>query len=91
MKYKSTNMLDQKFKALANPTRREILIMLSQKSLYASEIAKEFSISFASISHHLQKLEASKLIISKRKGQYKQYSLCIEELEEISLWITNLI
>ena len=56
MKYEKSDFLDKKFKALANPTRREILILLSEKPLNAGEIATKFTISFASISHHLQKL-----------------------------------
>lgn len=91
MKYEKSDLLDKKFKALANPTRREILILLSKKPLNAGEIATKFTISFASISHHLQKLEASKLIISKHIGINIQYSLCISEFEEIYLWIANLI
>lgn len=91
MRYEKGNLLDKKFKALSNTTRREILILLKEKPLNAGEIANYFTYSFASILNHLHILEESGLVISKRNGSYKQYSLCAEALEEIYLWLTNLI
>ncbi len=91
MRYEKGNLLDKKFKAIADNTRREILTLLKASPLKAGEIANYFTISFASVSHHLQKLEESGLVISKRAGKYKEYHLCIEALDEIYLWITNLI
>ena len=45
------------FKALNDPTRRQILEMLQEKDLTAGEIAEKFKISFPSISHHLDLLK----------------------------------
>ena len=91
MRYEKGNLLDKKFKALSNTTRREILMLLKEKPLNAGEIANCFTYSFASISHHLHMLEESGLVTSKRNGSHKQYSLCAEAFEEINLWLTNLI
>lgn len=91
MRYEKGNLLDKKFKAIADSTRREILILLKTSPLKAGEIANHFTISFASVSHHLQKLEESGLVVSKRTGKYKEYHLCIEALDDIYLWIVNLI
>ena len=53
MKNERENALDKKFHALSNPTRREILMRLSQKPHSAGEIAGYFQITPASISYHL--------------------------------------
>lgn len=90
MKYEKGSQLDKKFKAIANNIRYEIIILLAENPLNAGEIASCFSVSFASISHHLQKLEESGLVISMRAGKYKQYSLCTKAFEEIYLWLANL-
>jgi len=88
---KANKLLDKKFYAIANDTRRKILELLRDNPLTAGEITNCFSISPASISYHLQKLEQSNLVTSKRLGQYKQYRLNKEAFEEIYLWLTNLI
>ena len=91
MKCERGSLLDKKFKAIADNTRYEIIKLLAEKTLTAGEIADCFTASFASISHHLQTLEASGLVTSKRVGKYKHYSLCPEAFEEIYLWLINLI
>ena len=57
------------FKALGDPTRREILEMLAKKDLNAGKIADAFNISKPSISNHLTILKNAKMITSKRNGQ----------------------
>ena len=91
MKYEDRSPLDKKFKAIAGNTRYEIIKLLAERPLSASEIASHFTFSFASISHHLQKLEESGLVASKRAGKYKNYSLCVEAFEEMYSWLVNLI
>lgn len=90
MRYEHDNLLDKKFKAIANGTRRKIITLLKDKQLNAGEIAEYFAVSFASISHHLQKLEESGLVTSKQVGRYKQYNLCTEAFDEIYLWLVSL-
>lgn len=63
------------FKALSDPTRREILKMLNNKDLNAGEIAKAFNMSKPSISKHLDILREAELISSEKKGQFIIYSL----------------
>lgn len=84
------DLLDKKFKAVADDTRRKIITLLSERLLNAGEIANRFTISSASISYHLQKLEQSDLITSRRLGRYTQYRLNREAFEEIYLWLTTL-
>jgi ArsR family transcriptional regulator, arsenate/arsenite/antimonite-responsive transcriptional repressor len=74
------------FKALNDATRREILEMLHEKDLTAGEIADRFSISFPSISHHLDLLKQAKLVTAEKEGQYVYYSLNTTVVDEIMKW-----
>jgi ArsR family transcriptional regulator len=74
------------FKALNDPTRRQILELLQEKDLTAGEIVEQFNISFPSISHHLDLLKQAKLVSSKKDGQYVYYSLNTTVVDEILKW-----
>jgi ArsR family transcriptional regulator len=78
------------FKALDDPTRREILNMLKEKDMTAGEIADKFNISKPSISHHLDILKQAKLVVAIKKGQFQLYSLNTTIMDEIIQWLMNL-
>lgn len=78
------------FKALNDSTRREILELLREKDLTAGEIVKQFDISGASISHHLELLKRAGLIDSKKDRQFVIYRLNTTVLDEILKWIIQL-
>ena len=82
--------LQQTLKALADPTRREILNLLKQGKLSAGEITDHFDITAAAISRHLSVLKDADLIEDSREGKYIYYTLNASVLEEIMLWITDL-
>ena len=82
--------LQKTLKALADPTRREILNMLKQSSLSAGEIVERFDMTGASISRHLSVLKDADLIHDRREGKFIYYELNASVLEEIMLWISNL-
>ena len=82
--------LQQTLKALADPTRREILNLLKNGKLSAGEIADHFDITGAAISRHLSLLKDADLIEDTRDGKYIFYELNASVLEEILLWITEL-
>ena len=75
--------LNLAFKALADPTRREILKMLQAGDLSAGEIARNFSMSKPSISHHLGVLKQAGLVIDERQGQNIVYSLNTTVFQEV--------
>ena len=77
-------------KALADPTRREILELLKNRRLSAGEIVEHFSVTGASISRHLSVLKEADLIRETREGKFIYYDLNASVLEEIMLWITQL-
>ena len=63
------------YKALSDPTRREILAMLKDSDMTAGAIAEHFDISKPSISHHLATLRGAELVEATRRGQEIVYSL----------------
>ena len=77
------------FKALNDPTRREILELLKKSDLTAGEIADQFNISKPSISHHLDLLKQAGLVQSVKEGQYIYYSLNTTVMDEIVKWFVG--
>lgn len=71
------------FKALADPSRREIIRFLKTQSMTAGEIAEKFNISKPSISHHLSILKQAGLVDDERKGQNIVYSLNTTVFEDV--------
>mgnify|MGYP001624259202 CR=1 FL=1 len=74
------------FKALAAPTRRQILRLLSDKDMSAGEIAQYFDMTKPSISHHLSILKGAGLILDERQGQSIIYSLNMTLMQDIIRW-----
>ncbi len=70
--------------ALADGTRREILTLLKSRPHTAGEIADQFSLSAATVSHHLSVLKESGLINSNKRAQTIIYSLNSAAVKEIS-------
>jgi DNA-binding transcriptional ArsR family regulator len=68
------------FRALADPTRRQILQDLRSGELAAGQIAARFSISGPSISRHLTVLKGAGLIAERREANHIYYSLIEERL-----------
>ena len=77
-------------RALADPTRREILELLKGGRLSAGQIVDHFPVTGASISRHLSVLKEADLIRDTREGKFIYYELNASVLEEIMLWITQL-
>ncbi|MBU0614137.1 autorepressor SdpR family transcription factor [Patescibacteria group bacterium] len=83
--------MDKAFKALGDPTRRKILQLLKKGDFPAGEIQKHFKITAPSLSHHLDILKRSELVISERKGQFIYYSLNTSVFQEVVKGLMNLI
>lgn len=77
-------------RALADPTRREILNILKAGALPATEIGEHFQMSAAAVSKHLTILREAELVRSRREGKYIYYELSASVLEEVMLWLTDL-
>ena len=77
------------FKALSDPTRREILNLLKRGDLSAGEIADRFDMTAATISHHLSVLKQADLILERREGKYIYYQLNLSVFEELLSWLKD--
>ena len=77
-------------RALADPTRREILNLLKKDSMAAGEIGEHFDMTAAAVSRHLSVLKEAELIRDRRQGKFIIYELNASVLEEILLFITDL-
>lgn len=82
---------DGVFKALADPTRREILELLAQTDLTAGEIAERFPVAFASVSHHLGVLKDAGLVASEREGQFIRYRLNTTVYQDAIRYLMNVV
>ena len=78
------------FKALNDPTRRQMLDLLRERDLTAGEIADSFDMTKPSISHHLDLLRQAGLVESVKQGQFITYSLNTTVLDELLVWLMNL-
>lgn len=79
------------FKALSDPTRRQILNLLKEKDLTAGEISDHFNISKPSISQHLKILKMAELVQDEKQGQYILYSLNTTVFQELISWALEFI
>ena len=78
------------FKALADPTRRQILRLLRDDDLTAGEIAEQFEISWPSVSRHLSLLAGADLVTATREGAHIRYRLATSVLEDIVTELADL-
>ena len=79
----------QTFKALADPVRREILMMLKDKKMSAGEISKNFDMTAATVSYHLSQLKKAGLIFESKYKNFIYYEINVSVFEEIMLWLSN--
>src|SRR3974390_3399276 len=79
------------FKALADPTRREVLRLLGRGERTAGELADQFDMTKPSMSHHFSVLKEAGLIRSRREGQQIFYSLDSTVMEDVMTWMWDLI
>lgn len=83
--------LNNIFRALGDPTRREILRLLARKDLTAGEIALHFNLTKPTISHHLAVLKEAGLVLDERRGQYIIYSLNTTVFQDLLSWLLEIV
>ena len=77
------------FKALSDPVRREILVMLKQGRMTAGEIGNHFNMTGATISYHLSQLKKADFIFETKYKNYIYYELNISVFEEVMIWLSQ--
>ena len=78
------------FKALSDPVRREILVLLKDGSMAAGEIGSHFDMTGATISYHLGVLKRADLVCETKVKNYIYYELNTSVVEELMLWLSDL-
>ena len=78
---------DLVFRALADPTRREILGLLRARQRTVNEIARNFTVSRPAISKHLRLLRSAGLVVSRRQGTASRCSLNAKPLRAVNEWL----
>ena len=77
-------------KALSHPVRREILDLLKMGKMSAGEIADQFELTGATISHHLSVLKQADLVVESREKNFIYYELNTSVLEDMMVWLADL-
>ncbi len=83
--------MNEAFKALADPTRREILRLLRSGEMSAGQLAQHFDMSKPSMSHHFATLKQADLIGSRREGQQVIYYLNTTVVEDLMVVILDML
>jgi DNA-binding transcriptional ArsR family regulator len=81
--------MNQVFKALADPTRREILRLLTSGEKTAGELADRFDMTKPSVSHHFAVLKEADLVRTRREGTQIHYSLNTTVAQDLLTWLYN--
>jgi DNA-binding transcriptional ArsR family regulator len=77
----------ESFTALADPTRRRIVEMLSAGELSAGEISRRFDISAPAVSQHLKALKAARLVRVRVDAQRRIYAIDPQGIAEVDAWL----
>lgn len=75
------------FQAIADPTRRAILVLLAAQTMSAGAIANNFDVARPTISKHMQILTECELIESNQQGREIFYTLKVDKMQEIDHWM----
>ena len=82
-------LIDGIFRALSDPTRRDVVARLSAKPASVSELAAPYRMAMPSFLEHLKVLEASGLVSSEKRGRVRTYQLSSERLKVAEDWLSR--
>ena len=77
------------FQAIADPTRRQIINLVSMQSLNLNSVAENFDISRPAISKHIRILTECGLIVIKQKGRERYCEAKLQKLNEVNEWVAR--
>ena len=75
------------FQAIADPTRRAILVLIAVQAMIPNAIAEHFDVTRQSISKHLRILSECDLLAPKQEGREIFYELKIDKMKEVDIWL----
>ena len=82
-------LIDGIFRALSDPTRRDVVARLSAKPASVSELAAPYRMAMPSFLEHLKVLEARGLVSSEKRGRVRTYQLSSERLKVAEDWLSR--
>jgi DNA-binding transcriptional ArsR family regulator len=77
------------FQAIADPTRREIIGLLANKTLTLNGVAENFAVSRPAISKHIKILTQCGLVVIRQQGRERYCQVDFNKLKEVSDWVTQ--
>lgn len=75
------------FQAIADPTRRAIILLLAAQAMTPNAIAEEFNTSRQAVSKHIQILAECKLVKQQQRGREIYYQINANKIKEVDKWI----
>lgn len=81
--------LDRSFGALADPTRRAILLRLGRSEASISELAVSFEMTLTGLKKHVQILEQAGLVATRKVGRVRECRLGAKHLEDVGKWMAT--
>lgn len=77
------------FQAIADPTRRAIIVLIALQAMTPNAIAEHFDTTRQAVSKHLRILNECELIKQKQQGREIYYQLQINKMKEIDKWLNQ--
>ena len=77
------------FQAIADPTRRAILVLISSSALTPNAIAEQFNTTRPAVSKHIKILNECELLEERKTGREIYYQLKIDKMKEIDKWLAQ--
>lgn len=77
------------FKAIADPTRRDILALIANEPLNLNSIVENFEMSRPAISQHIKILDESGLVVMRKKGRQRFCYIRPQKMKEIDKWLNQ--
>ena len=75
------------FQAIADPTRRAILVLIAAQAMTPNALAEHFDISRQATSKHIRILDECDLLSQEKEGREIYYQLKIEKMKEVDVWL----
>ena len=75
------------FQALADPTRRAIILLLAAQAMTPNALAKEFDLTRQGVSKHLKMLAECELLVQRKSGREVYYHLESNKMKQIEQWL----
>lgn len=81
------NMKRDIFQAIADPTRRAILVLIAAQAMTPNALAEQFDITRQAVSKHIRILKECEAIDQKKEGREIYYSLKPDKIKEVDKWL----